>query len=179
MPDNLTTGSQRARQNTYDGDAKLRGAIERFREALKRKPDGKPGQPMTWNDFVAHHIIPMEMLRSKEFRALFEAAARAGWNPDKVANLMGLPGNRASQRRMEKSMGERRPVHNSGHSRWNKSMQGEVDAIQRDLKNSGLQPGEEFDQEVRRRLEELQRRRRANMPRRRLTQLEGQKEDVG
>ena len=92
LPDALTTDSNRARQNAYDSDQRLRDAIK--------------GKKVSWKDFAAHHLIPLEVI--KKWQSFFEAAARAGWNTDEIANVIGLPRTDDAQRRMQTETGERR-----------------------------------------------------------------------
>jgi len=165
LPDELTTSSGRAQNNVIDSDPKLR-------DAIKTNPNAKPGDQVVWEDFAAHHLIPMEAVR--KYKDLFEAAARAGWNPDEIANVIGLPRTEEAQRRMAKAMGERRPIHDSGHGDWNKAAREAMQKLRDELKETRLPPGPAFDEEVRRRLEQLQSKQRSSMPRDRLTMLDVQ-----
>ena len=165
LPDELTTSSGRAQNNVVDSDPKLR-------DAIKTNPDAKPGDQVVWEDFVAHHLIPMEAVR--KHKDLFEAAARAGWNPDEIANVIGLPRTEEAQRRMGKAMGERRPIHDSGHGDWNKAAGEAMQKLRDEMKETRLPPGPAFDEEVRRRLEQLQSKQRGSMPSDRLTMLDVQ-----
>ena len=56
---------------------------------------------------------------------------------------------------MEEAMGERRPVHDNGHKKWNAARDAEAGAIEKQL--AGTPPGPDYDQQARRLIEEGQR----------------------
>ena len=153
LPDELTTDFNRAKQNAYDADEKLRKALN--------------DKAISWEDFAAHHLIPVEVVR--KWKELFEAAARAGWSTDESDNVVALPKTEGARERMERHMGERRALHDNPHRNWNTEAKTRMRELMEELKGLGLPPGPDYDQAVRRRLEEMQRKLRDDMACDRLT----------
>ncbi len=143
LPDEVCTSSWRARDNAVDGDPEL--------HAPDTTRGGNPRLRISEEDFRAHHLIPMEMVR--DYADLFRAAARSGWNPDEAANTIALPKDADAQARMGQAVGRQRPIHNSGHPNWNEEVRTEMEKLKEKL--GGLS-GDRYDQEVRRLLEDLQ-----------------------
>lgn len=87
---------------------------------------------------------------------LLADAARAGWRTDDVINVAPLPANREAQKKLD-SAGVKRPVHDSGHQRWNAEVDEEIREIGRTLRAEGLESGTDaYGRRARELLEELQ-----------------------
>jgi hypothetical protein len=67
-------------------------------------------------DWRAHHLVNVAGLRVAP--ELIAAAARAGWRTDDPANVAALPASPEAQQKL-KAAGIDRPVHDSGHGKWN------------------------------------------------------------
>lgn len=133
----------------------LRSYSGRVRETLKRAGD-KVTALLPEKGWVGHHLINFDsILRNKE---LFEAAARAGWRTDEAGNLVALPMDEEAQRRLREE-GIERPVQRGAHADWNAMVREELEKLQMELKKSGYSEGTgSYDQEVRRMLEQLEKR---------------------
>ena len=148
LPPELSTDWMRYPENAIDADPAVQtGELTR---------GGNPRLKVDKDDFVVHHLWAMKTVRNHQ--ALFAAAARAGWNPDEGDNTFIAAKNKDGQRRMEKAMGERRPVHDNGHNNgpdsWNATNDADAQGIEKQLE--GIPPGPEYDQRARRLIEEQQ-----------------------
>jgi hypothetical protein len=105
-------------------------------------------------EWQAHHLINVGNVR--DYKDIFEAAAKAGWRTDEVGNVMPLPATAEDQQKL-KEHGIDRPTHRGGHPQWNDEVLEELRMIRRELGDSSLAEGSDaYNAEARRLLIELE-----------------------
>jgi hypothetical protein len=108
-----------------------------------------------------HHLIDVGNVR--DYKDIFDAAAKAGWRTDEVGNVMPLPATAEDQQKL-KEHGVGRPTHRDGHPDWNKEVVKGLEYIREKLSQSHLVEGSDaYNAETRQMLERLQDRLRVEM----------------
>ena len=113
----------RGRNTGLQGDARTN--TDRARDAARRA-DAPVTQQLADGEWRAHHLIPLEAVRSGN--AVVEAALRAGWKTDEESNIVALP-NSAGAREKLREAGIDRPLDDSGHPQWNDGVIAELEEI--------------------------------------------------
>jgi hypothetical protein len=112
-------------------------------------------------EWQAHHLINVGNVR--DYKDIFEAAAKAGWRTDEVENVMPLPATAEDQQKL-KERGIDRPTHRGGHPDWNKEVIKGLKDIRDELLQAPLIKGSDaYNAEARQMLEILQDRLRIEM----------------
>ena len=106
-------------------------------------------------DWQAHPLINLATARA--FPKLLAAAARAGWRTDDRTNTAALPASPEARKILENAGVEPRPVHDSGHAKWNSEAFGEVRKIPAELEEEDIKEGTSaYDQAVKEKLQKIQ-----------------------
>jgi hypothetical protein len=138
----------------------LRSDPRRARDAA-RQADPAVTQVLKDGEWQAHHLINVGNVR--DYKDIFDAAAKAGWRTDEVENVMPLPVTAEDQQKL-KEHGIDRPTHLGGHPDWNKEVVKGLKDIRDDLYQSPLLEGSDaYNVKVRQMLEGLQDRLRIEM----------------
>ena len=108
-----TVLESRGRNTGLQGDARTN--TDCARDAARRA-DAPVTQQLADGEWRAHHLIPLEAVRSGN--AVVQAALRAGWKTDEESNIIASP-NSAGAREKLREAGIDRPLDDSGHPEWN------------------------------------------------------------
>jgi hypothetical protein len=153
-PDAEPQGAVIHEQNRNDGlEGNLRSDPRRARDAA-RQADPAVTQVLKDGEWQAHHLINVGNVR--DYKDIFEAAAKAGWRTDEVGNVMPLPATAEDQQKL-KGHGIDRPTHRGGHPDWNKEVTKGLENIRDKLSRSSLVEGSDaYNAKARQMLEGLQ-----------------------
>ncbi len=95
-------------------------------------------------EWRAHHLINIAAI--VEAKDLIDAAVRAGWRTDGESNTAAVPYSAEAQRKLQ-AAGVRRPVHNSGHSGWNRYVRARLGEVNRRIDNTKFESERKRDEE--------------------------------
>jgi hypothetical protein len=153
-PDAAPQGAVIHEQNRNDGlEGNLRSDPRRARDAA-RQADPAVTQVLKDGEWQAHHLINARNVR--DYKDIFDAAAKAGWRTDEVGNVMPLPATAEDQQKL-KERGIDRPTHRGGHPQWNEKVIEGLEDIRDKLSRSSLVEGSDaYNMKVRKMLESLQ-----------------------
>jgi hypothetical protein len=103
-------------------------------------------------EWRVHHLINSATI--KLYHELFEAAARFGWRADEPGNLVALPADARAQAKLTRHK-VKRPIHDSGHSRWNDGVRQDLESLRSRFGDKNLQ-APKIGHEIRNELERIQ-----------------------
>jgi hypothetical protein len=133
----------------------------RWARAAARKADPAVTQVLKDDEWQAHHLINVGNVR--DYRDIFDAAAKAGWRTDEVGNVVPLPATLEAQQKLT-GAGIDRLTHRGGHPDWNEKVAEELQTIRSELGGSSLVEGSDaYNSKARLLLNELEDRLRLEM----------------